>query len=187
MADLLSTVGGYEQQVGLPGAPATSSVADLPTDTYINMATTGGLDGAGMIEFGVVVAKHAAGDRAACPLAAANLVPVGISRRQPNLAATPGTNLTGYKTGSEFGVFRLGDVVCLAAEAVVKNDQVVALVTPVTVSTGNITNVGGGSAGVANGTTRIAVPRHVWKTTTASGQLGIVGIHGLDIAPTLTS
>lgn len=183
MADLLATVGGYSFDLGLPGAPATGVIADCPKDTYINMATSGGLDSSGMIEFGCIVAKHAAGDRAACPLATGNLRPLGIAARRPKNAATPPTNLTGFATGDEFGVYRAGDIVVLAAENVVENDQVVALATAYTASTGNITNVGGDSAGTANGTTRIAVPRHVWKTTTSQGQLGIVSVYGRDIAP----
>ena len=83
-------------------------------------------------------------------------------------------------------VYRSGDVICMAAENVNENDQVVALATPYSPSTGITTNVGGDSAGAANGTTRIAVPRNVWKTTTSQGQLGIVAVYGRDIAPYTT-
>jgi hypothetical protein len=185
MASLLDTTGGYSQPIGLPGAEATN-VTESSKDTFVNAATTGGVDGNGMIDFGVVAAKHAQSDNAACPLATGNLRPVGITSRRPKMAATPPNNIIGYATNAELAVYRNGDVFCMAAENVLENDQVVALATAYSPSTGITTNVGGDSAGAANGTTRIAVPGHVWKTTTAQGAIGIVAIYRRDIAPATT-
>jgi hypothetical protein len=181
MASLLDTVGGYQQLLGLPGSPATGTIAEL--DTVFNEASSGGIDSAGMVEFGCVVARGTSADNAARPLTAGYLDPIGISARLPRTAAPTSTNLIGYPTGIEFGVFRLGDVVVLAAEAATAGDEVVALATPYSPSTGISTNVGSATGGVANGSTRIKVARHVWKTTTSQGARGIVSVSGRDINP----
>ena len=181
MASLLDTTGGYVQAIGLPGAEANSKT-DAPKDTFINVGTTNGLDSAGMIDFGVVVAKYPGADNNAGLLQTGYLRPVGISSRRIKRGADPTTKLVGYKTNDEFAVYVTGDVICMAAEAVNENDQVIALVTPYSPSTGISTNVGGDSAGVASGS-RIAVPGHVWKTTTAQGALGVVAVYRRDIAP----
>jgi hypothetical protein len=181
MASLLDTVGGYVQQIGLPGAEANGKT-DAPKSTFINVGTTNGLDSAGMVDFGVVVAKYPGADNNAGLLQTGYLRPVGISSRRIKRGADPSTKLVGYKTNDEFAVYETGDVVCMAAENVNENDQVIALVTPYSPSTGISTNVGGDSAGTASGS-RIAVPGHVWKTTTSQGQLGVVAVYRRDIAP----
>ena len=185
MASLLDTVGGYSLPIGLPGAEANGKT-EAPKSTYINAATSGGLDSAGMLDFGTVVVKYPGADNNAGVLDTGYLRPVGITSRRIKRGADPSTKLVGYKNGDEFGVYDSGDVVCMAAENVNENDQVVGLVTAYSPSTGISTNVGGDSAGAANGTTRIAVARHVWKTTTLQGQLGVVAVYGRDIAPYTT-
>lgn len=185
MASLLDTTGGYDLPIGLPGAEANGKT-EAPKSTFINAGTTNGLDSAGMIDFGVVVAKYPGADDNAGLLQTGYIRPVGISSRRVKRGADVSTKLVGYKTGDEFGVYDSGDVVCMAAENVSENDQVVALTTVYSPSTGITTNVGGDSAGAANGSSRIAVARHVWKTTTLQGQLGVVAVYGRDIAPYTT-
>lgn len=184
MTSMLDTVGGYQLPIGLAGNPVDGSIYEV--DTLINEATTGGLDSAGMIDFANVVAKGT-NDNGCTILGGSNLVPVGLSSRRQLRGADVSTNLVGYKTGDALGVYRLGDVICMAAENVTANDEVVALATAYSPSTGISTNVGGATGGVADGSTRIKVARHVWRTTTSQGQLGVVAVYGRDIAPATTS
>lgn len=184
MASLLDTVGGYSLAIGLPGNPGTGSLPNL--DTFINEASSGGLDSAGMIDFGNVVAKGT-NDNGVQILGGSYLVPRGICNRRQVRGADVSTKLVGFKTGDAMGVYSLGIVICMAAENVKENDEVVGLTTAYSPSTGVSTNVGGASGGVADGSTRIKVARHVWRTTTSKGQLGLVEVYGRDIAPATTS
>ena len=184
MASLLDTTGGYQLPIGLPGAQASSSLAEF--DTFFNESTANGIDSAGGMDYGTVIAKGTA-DNGAILLTTSG-VPVGITSRKTvsNSATAPG-NIVAITTGQAIAVYRTGDVICMAAEAVKANDQVVALATAYSPSAGISTNVGGASGGVANGTSRLAVLGHVWQTTTAKGSLGVVSVFSRAIAPATTS
>lgn len=183
MASLLSTTGGYNQSLGLPGAEATGSLSEK--DTFINESTSGGIDSAGTITFGTIVAKGTA-DNGAILLTTSG-TPIGITSRRILHGADPSDDVVGYETGDEMAIYRTGDVVCIAAENVTANDQVVGLATAYSPSTGISTNVGGATGGQANGTSRIAMLGHVWKTTTSQGAKGIVSVFHRAIAPATTS
>lgn len=185
MASLLDTVGGYQFSLGLPGAQASNSLAEF--DTFFNESSSGGIDSAGALDFGVVAAKGTADN--GCILLTTSGTPVGItSRVRGSLnSATAPSNVIGIKTGQAVGIFRTGDVVCMAAENVKFNDEVVALATAYSPSAGISTNVGGASGGVADGSSRIKVAGHIWQTTTAQGKLGVVSVFSRAIAPATTS
>lgn len=184
MASLLDTVGGYQFGPGLPGSPSKP----LPSiDTLVNVEATIDLGDGVNLDFGYIVAKDSAADNAVRPLQAGYLSPRGITSRRLKHAATPSANIVGYKYGDEIGVYRDGEVWCMAAEAVTENDQVVALVTPYSPATGVRTNVGGATGGVANGSTRIAMPYHVWRDTVAQGGMGRVMVMSRATTPATTS
>lgn len=186
MASLLDTTGGYVLELGLAGAEASGSLSEK--DTFINTATTGGLDSAGKIDFGTIVAKDGSTDKGVVPYATVDgsQRPVGITSRIALDSATQTSNVIGYPSGKAVAVYRTGDVVCYAAEAVREGDQVCA-VAVLTVATGLTTNVGGTKGGAANGSTRVAMPGHVWKTTTAAGAKGVVSVFRRDGMAVLTS
>lgn len=186
MASLLDTTQGYELGLGLPGAEATGSLSEK--DTVVNEASSGGVDGNGLIDFGVAVAKGTA-DNGVVPLSATDgsQVVAGISSRFASMSATAPANIIGHKTGKEFGLYRTGDVVAIAAEDVRAGDEVIALPTAITVATGVTANLGGAKGGAANGTTRLGMRGHKWKTTTARGKKGVVSVYHLDGNAVLTS
>jgi hypothetical protein len=186
MASLLNTTGGYVLDLGLAGAEATGSISEK--DTFINEATTNGIDSAGTIDYGVIVAKGTE-DKGVVPLTASNGSQrvQGLTTRVALQSASLPGNVVGYKTGAAVPVARLGDYVVYAAEAVREGDEVIALATTVTISTGITTNVGGAKGGVANGTTRLACVGMKWKTTTAAQAKGIVSVYSRDLGTVLTS
>ena len=183
MASLLATTGGYVLPLGLPGNPASSSPHAI--NTWVNEGTTGtqygagGIDGLGTIDFGVAVAKGSA-DNGAVPFSATNSSQriVGISSRLPLMSATLPNNIIGYPTNTAFGVYRFGDVVVIAAEAVNEGDGVVALSTVYRGNTIGTSNLGSAVTANANGTTRIAMSGHRWKTSAVAGGLAIIEIIG---------
>ena len=186
MASLLDTTGGFTLDIGLPGAEATGTLSEK--DTVINESISGGLDGSGLIDFGVAVAQGTA-DNGVVVLSATDGSQrvVGISSRFASMSATLPGNIIGHATGREFGLYRSGDVIVIAAEDVRKDDEVIALATTTTISSGISTNLAGTKGGAANGTSRIGMRGHKWKTTTKSGQKGIVSIFHLDGNAVLTT
>lgn len=165
----LATIGGASYPVGFAG-----QLALLP----------GGLpkiesrfqENATAIDFGACVAKGVTAATAGTPGFARPIanpsVGVGLAVRSVADASTLLANGTvNYPQNSMVGVLTDGYMWVLAAENAVEGDTAVAVVaTPSTIGTG------GAGGGAGNGTTRIAIPGCVWKTTTAAGAIGLVSI-----------
>ena len=180
---LLDTTGGYLLDSGLPGTRASD--APWAISTFVNQGTTGtknaagGIDGLGTVDFGVAVADGT-GDNGIVPFYATNASQKirGITSRLAHMAATLPGNVIGYPPNAELGIYTMGEANCLAAEAVSKDDGVIALSTPYTSAAQGTTNLGGKTGGVANGNTRIAMANHRWKADVAQGAMGVVIISG---------
>lgn len=170
MSVTLGTTGGRLLNLGLPGEMATTT--ECAVDTFINESTSGGLDSAGMLDFGVAVCKATADN--GCKLVSGDSDRiVGITTRKAFVPA-PTSGVIGYASGREVGLLRIGDIFATAAENVTAGDQVLAL----TASAGTLAGTTGGIA--ASG--RLVVPGARWKTTTASGAVGIIEVIGREAA-----
>lgn len=166
----LGTTGGRLLDLGLPGELATTT--ECAIDTFINEQTTGGLDSAGMLDFGRAVCKATADN--GCKLISGDSDRVvGITTRKSFVPA-PASGIIGYASGREVGVLRIGDIFALAAENVREGDQVLAL----TSGGGTLAGTQGGVAG----TGRLVVPGARWKTTTTAGEVGIIEVLGREAA-----
>jgi len=189
---ILDTSGGYLLDAGLPGTRASDAPVALLT--YVNQGTTGtknaagGIDGLGTVDFGVAVADGT-GDNGIVPFSATDGSQKirGITARLPHMAATLPGNVIGYPTNAELSIYVLGEINVLAAEDVLKDDAVVALSTPYTSASQGTTNLGGVHSGIANGTTRVLMVGHRWKTDTLQGAMGVVEVLGFANSVTLTS
>lgn len=187
MVSLLNTTTGYDLDLGLAGAVASGSIAE--GDTFVNAGTSGGVDSAGALDFGVIAARGT-GAMDAVPFVfgptSAQRV-AGLTRRPAApMSATAPANIIGIPVGKEFTIARMGDYIVYAAENAAADDEVVA-VADYTVATGVTTNVGAASNGVANGTTRKECRGIKWKTTTTRGQKGIVSVYHRDAGVNLGS
>lgn len=172
MANLLGTTGGYLLPLGLPGSAYSSSPRAI--NTWVNEAVSGGLDSAGTIDFGVAVAKGTA-DNGCVPFTSSSQRVIGITSRMPLMPATAPGNIIGYQSNRALGVYRLGDVVVIAAEAVSEGDQVVALTTPYTGNTIGTSNLGSIHTGAAS-SSRVLLANHRWKTSAAQGGLAVIEV-----------
>jgi hypothetical protein len=161
----LTTVGGQTPETGYAGQIAEGSTPTI--DTRSN-------DNATAVDFGRAVA---AGSSAwTCkPFATYADKIVGISVRGPSGAAsTDGNNTVNYPQYAEVPVMSSGRICVPAAENVTAEDDVIAI-------TSGSGTLGGTTGGVANGTTRKTVKGAKWKTTTASGSVGVIALSGVGL------
>jgi len=161
----LATVGGQLLPVGYPGQLA--AIGDDPNvESCINENATA-------IGFGDAVCL---GTTAALPGTNGSVRPPvsggvvkGIALRalsEANTAVTAGT--INYPQYHDVPVINKGYVYCLASENVTDGDAAICVVASA--------GIGGATGGAANGTTRLTIPGAIWKTTTASGAVGLVHI-----------
>lgn len=170
MSVSLATTGGRLLDHGLPGEMATTT--ECAIDTFINESTSGGLDSAGMLDFGRAVCKATADN--GCKLVSGDSDRiVGITTRKA-FAVANSSGVLGYASGAEVGILRIGDIFATVAENVTAGDQVLAL----TAGGGTLAGTTGGIA--ASG--RLIVPGARWKTTTSSGSVGIIEVLGRESA-----
>jgi len=98
-------------------------------------------------------------------------VPIGFTvRDRSKVANSSGVVL--FLPGDSIGVLRHGYIWLLAAENVTQGTQCIAIV-----ADAGLGEVGGVSAGAADGTTRLAIGGAFWQQTVASGAVGLVRIN----------
>ena len=173
MSDILATTGGRLFTKGLAGDAADAGPQIL--DTVYNEAITGGLDSAGLLDFGVAC-KVGSGTNAAGKL---NVSPIettdttatvaGITSRFPVVkSANPSDNVVGWPSKHSVSIVRIGRRFAIPCENVTDGDQVIAIAA----SKGQL----GGVTVAPAGSGRLTVKGAVWDTTTASGAVGIIKI-----------
>ena len=95
MSDILATTGGRLFTKGLAGDAADASPQVL--DTVYNEATTGGLDSAGLLDFGVAckvgTGTNAAGRKNVSPIETTDTAAVVAGSRNPDLVSALGRRL----------------------------------------------------------------------------------------------
>jgi hypothetical protein len=158
---------------GLAGDAADASPQVL--DTVYNEATTGGLDSAGLLDFGVAckvgTGTNAAGRKNVSPIETTDTAAVvaGITSRFPVVkSANPSDNVVGWPSKHSASIVRYGRRFAIPCENVTEGDQVFAIAA----SKGQL----GGSTAAGAGSGRLKVTGATWDTTTASGAVGIIKI-----------
>jgi hypothetical protein len=164
----LATFGGTLFDIGYAGqiANATeSSITSLDNET-----TTGGDDSAGMLDFGIAVAR---GTKAGCckRIAADGDLPIGLTVRHPTMVATSAGKV-GYASSMSVPIAYLGDIYAIAYENVSAGDQVLS----VTAQGGKLS---GPTSGVA-GAGRVAMPGAHWVNAVTAGSVGLVRLTGVN-------
>jgi hypothetical protein len=173
MTDILATTGGRLFTKGLAGDAADAGPQVL--DTVYNEATTGGLDSAGLLDFGVAckvgTGTNAAGRLNVSPIETTDLsaVVAGITSRFPVVAsANPSDNVVGWPSKHSVSIVRIGRRFAIPCEDVTENDQVLAIAS----SNGQLAGLTNGGAGSG----RLTVTGAVWETTTSAGEVGVIKI-----------
>jgi len=173
MSDILATTGGRLFTKGLAGDAADAGPQIL--DTVYNEATTGGLDSAGLLDFGVACkvgsGTNAAGRLNVSPIETTDTAAVvaGITSRFPVVkSANPSDNVVGWPSKHSVSIVRIGRRFAIPCENVTENDQVLAIAA----SNGRL----GGNTVDKAGSGRLTVKGAVWETTTASGAVGIIKV-----------
>lgn len=169
----LATLGGRQFDLGLPGQDADQG--PQVNDSFVNTATTNGIDSAGMIDFGVAVAKGTT-DNSCKPVDSNSDVCIGISTRWPIVPGTPPTPVVGWRSGRACSVKRIGSLFAIPYENVTRDDAVIAIVA----QGGKL----GGLTGGAIGTGRLLVTGARWATTTTAGQVGRIEVIGREVTNT---
>jgi hypothetical protein len=170
----LATFGGTTLSLGYAGQIANQEECSIFSLT--NGSTTGGDDSAGMLDFGLAVARHATAGYCKRIAADADL-PIGITVRHPTMV-TSAAGAVGYRATDEVAIMYLGDIYCIAYENVTAGDSVLS----VTAQGGKLS---GPTSGVA-GSGRVAIPNAHWVTTTSAGQIGLVRLTGVSNPKTTT-
>jgi len=171
----LATFGGTTFDLGYAGQIANQEECSIFSLT--NGSTTGGDDSAGMLDFGIAVARHATAGYCKRIAADADL-PIGITVRHVTMPTAPSTGAIGYRATEEVAIMYLGDVYCIAYENVTAGDSVLS----VTAQGGKLS---GPTSGVA-GSGRVAIPNAHWVTTTTAGSVGLVRLTGVSNPKTTT-
>lgn len=173
----LATSGGTQQGLGYPGGLADG------TQNIIDSAVN---ENATAIDIGVPVARGAATTHPpfnARPFVADTDDILGISHRHAaDLVADPTTNVINFARYITFSVVRVGRVYAVAAENVRAGDQVLIITAGANV---NSTCFGSSVSGVA-AAGRVAFKGARWRTTTASGLLGIIELIDQNLGKTTT-
>lgn len=164
----LSSAGGATFELGYAGQPANGE--ECSTFTLDNESTSGGVDSAGMIDFGIAVAR---GTKAGCCkiIAADADLPIGITVRHPIMVADRTTNYVGYRPSQPVPIGFLGGIYAIAYEAVDAGDQVIS----VTAQGGKLS---GPKSGVV-GSGRVLVPNAYWVNAVAAGAVGLIRLTGV--------
>jgi hypothetical protein len=183
MTDILATTGGRLFTKGLAGDAADAGPQVL--DTVYNEAITGGLDSAGLLDFGVACkvgsGTNSAGRLNVSPIETSDTAAVvaGITSRFPVVAsASPSDNVVGWPSKHSVSIVRIGRRFAIPCENVTERDQVLAI----SAYNGRL----GGATGGAAASGRLTVTGAVWETTTTAGQVGVIKISDRG-TPVLTS
>lgn len=173
----LSVTGARVKDLGLPGADADEG--PQVNDSLYNESTTGGVDSAGGIDFGIAVAQGSGGDAHGKLVSSSSDAIVGISTRAPQvMSANPASPIVAWPSKHAMSVKRIGRMFAVPCEDVRARDQVLAIV-----SQGG--KLAGSKGGVA-GSDRLNVPNAIWETTTSANQVGIVRVYDRE-TPVLTT
>lgn len=165
----LSTAGGALFALGYAGQPA--SIEECSIFSLNNESTTGGVDSAGMIDFGIAVARGT-NDGYCKIIAADGDLPIGITVRHPTMVATASGSYVGYRSSYPVPIMYLGDIYVLAYEDVVAGDQVIS----VTAQGGKLSGTHSGVVGSG----RVLVPNAHWVSAVSAGSVGLVRLTGVN-------
>lgn len=164
----LATAGGALLSIGYAGQPA--NLEECSTFTLDNESTSGGLESAGTIDFGIAVARGTAAG--CCKVIAADAdLPVGITVRHP-VMVTAAAGTLGYRTSQPVPVMYLGDIYATAYQTVRAGDQVIS-----------VTAQGGKLSGTAAGIVdsgRVLVPGAHWVNAVSAGEVGLIRLTGVN-------
>jgi hypothetical protein len=173
MTDILATTGGRLFTEGLAGDAADAGPQIL--DTVYNEATTGGINSAGMLDFGVACKLgsgiNAEGKLCVSPIETTDTTAVvaGITSRLPIVAsADPRTNLVGFPSKHSLSVVRIGRRFAVPCEDVLEGEQVLAIAA----QNGRLAGLRGGGAGSG----RLTCTGAVWDRSNKSGEVGIIKV-----------
>ena len=164
----LATAGGALLDIGYAGQPA--DLEECSTFTLSNESTTGGLESAGTIDFGIAVAR---GDTAACCkiISSDAHLPIGITVRHPVMVnAAAGT--LGYRTSQPVPIMYQGDIYAKAYETVAAGDQVIS----VTAQGGKLSGTAAGLVGSG----RVLLPGAHWVNAVTAGSVGLIRLIGVN-------
>lgn len=173
----LATAGGALLELGYAGQPGTTE--EWSAFSLDNESVSGGLDSAGLIDFGIAVAR---GTKAGCCkiIAADTDLPIGITiRHMADQVGAYSTGYVGYKPTKPVPIMYLGCIYAVAYEAVDAGDQVLS----VTAQGGKLS---GPKSGVA-GSGRVAIPNASWATAVAAGSVGLIRLTGVNNPKTTVS
>lgn len=165
----LTTAGGARFEIGYAGQPATSE--EWSSFSLDNESTTGGLDSAGLMDFGIAVAR---GDNAGCCkiISADADLPIGISvRSMADQVGAHSTGYVGYKPTKSVPIMYLGAIYAVAYETVKAGNQVIS----VTAQGGALS----GAAAGAVGSGRVLVPNAYWVNDVTAGSVGLIRLTGV--------
>lgn len=170
----LATAGGSLLAIGYAGQRANAE--EDSAFSLVNESTTNGIASDGMIDFGIAVARGTGAG--CCKIIAADAdLPIGITTRTTNMAATAAGNV-GYATSYPVSILYLGDIYCTAYEAVNAGDPVLSI----TAQGGKLAGNRGGLAGSG----RVAIPGASWVNAVAAGSVGLVRLTGVNNPRTTT-
>jgi hypothetical protein len=163
----LSSAGGALLTVGYAGQIANSELCSI--FTLDNESTSGGVDSAGMIDFGIAVAT---GSNAGCCkiISADSDLPIGITVRHPVMYSSYTGSYVGYRPTQPVPIMYQGCIAATAYEAVDANDQVLS----VTAQGGALSGPKSGVAGAG----RIVVPNAYWVNAVSAGAVGLIRMVG---------
>lgn len=164
----LSTAGGALLALGYAGQPAT--LEECSTFTLDNESTSGGLESAGTIDFGIAVARGT--NAGCCKIISADAdLPIGITVRHPVMVTGSGGYL-GYRTSQPVPIMYLGDIYATAYETVAAGDQVIS----VTAQGGKLSGTAAGLVGSG----RVLVPGCHWVNAVTAGEVGLIRMTGVN-------
>lgn len=164
----LATAGGTLLDLGYAGQPA--NLEECSTFTLDNESTSGGLEAAGTIDFGIAVAR---GTGAGCckVIAADADLPIGITVRHM-VMPTGATGYVGYRTSRPVPIMYQGDIYAIAYEAVKAGDQVIS----VTAQGGKLSGTKSGIVGSG----RVLLPGAHWVNAVEAGKVGLIRLTGVN-------
>jgi hypothetical protein len=172
----LATAGGARLELGYSGQPATTN--EWSAFSLDNESTSGGLDSAGMIDFGIAVAR---GDIVGCCkiISSDAHLPIGITmRHMADQVSAATTHYVGYKPTKPVPIMFIGDIYVKVCEAVTAGDQIIS----VTAEGGKLAGTTGGVVGSG----RVLVPGGHWVTSAASGGIALARLTGVSNPRTTT-
>jgi hypothetical protein len=175
MSVTLATAGGSTFDIGYAGQMANPEECSI--FSLDNESTSNGIDSAGMIDFGIAVARGS--NAGCCKIITADAhLPIGITVRHPTMVAAYSTNYVGYRPSQPVPIAYLGDIYATAYEAVDAGDQVIS----VTAQGGKLS---GPKAGIV-GSGRVLVPNAHWVNAVAQGKVGLIRLTGVNNPKTTT-